>query len=170
LRIDIFHKIAAYGLVLGIFGAGILYWETVVSDQDLEIVAKGIALYRDTKLSLGEIVQIIVWYKVAFGMLFMIVASIVLTHKFQPNALKLPYALSIGIFFCSFTAFPLFYYLLLKMLRRVNSRWFERLESLRLSQNYVTRNDEIKRILRVIGFATLWLAGVAQLPATIYSA
>jgi hypothetical protein len=41
----------ACGIVLGVFGAGVLYWKTVAEEQDLKSVGHGIAWYRITKLS-----------------------------------------------------------------------------------------------------------------------
>jgi hypothetical protein len=163
------HKLSACGIVLAVFGAGVLYWETVAEEQDLKSVGHGIAWYRITKLSNEEIFWITALCHLAFVLFYFYSGLLVSIARYDPNHLKLPIVLCIGILFIFFTSVILLAYVSNKMKRRLCNRWFERLERLRVSQKDAEWMAEIRHLLRLIGFASLWLAGIAQLPATLFS-
>ena len=57
---------------------------------------------------------------------------------------------------------PIVSHFAIKFGRRWCSRWLERI------RNAKDPNHEIKSFLRFVGFVNLWVAGLLQLPATLF--
>jgi hypothetical protein len=74
---------------------------------------------------------------------------------------------TIGLVCITFTWGPFVMYVVAKMQRRQCRLWLEKLEALRVSQEEA-RYAEIRRILRLHGYAIACLAGIAQLPAALF--
>jgi hypothetical protein len=159
------RTLAACGIVLAVFGAGVLYWETVAEIQELKRVSNEIDLWgSSTKLSLGEIGGVLAFAGLGFWIGYLQAAVVVLSAaKHNPNHLGLYTVLRAVGAFIIYALPPAFgAYGVAKWQRRFCSRWAERF---RVSQD---RTAEIKRFLRLIGFASLFFAGIAQLPATLF--
>jgi hypothetical protein len=151
---------------LGVFGAGVLYWETVASDQDLQSVGKEIARAgSSTKLTFWDCVSVITFAELGVVMFFLYSTYLVLLAKQNANQGGLHTALQLGVVAVVYACPAFFVYVQMKLTRRLCSRWRQRF--------WVSQKDagkaEIKRILRLIGFASLYLAGMAQLPAILFS-
>ena len=159
------RTLEACGTVLGVFGAGVLYWETVAEVQELQSVYNETArMGSSTKLSLGEIVRVIVFAGLGFIMAYLQAGAIALSARHNPNQVELYTALRVVPVFIIYALPALGVYGGAKWVRRFCSRWAERFQA---SQD---RTAEIKRYLRLIGFRSLFFAGLAQLPATFVSA
>jgi hypothetical protein len=165
-KIGIVQTLAACGIVLGVFGAGVLYWETVATDQNLQSVSHELArVGGSTKLSFGENASVIALCHLGLVLFVLYSSLLVLIAKYNPNQLRLPAAVCIGLLFIFFAVALISTYGLIKTIRRLCSRWLERI---RVSQGD-TRKAQIKAILRLIGNASVILAGWAQLPAILIS-
>jgi hypothetical protein len=69
--IDNLHRLAAWGIVLGVFGAGVLYWETAATDPNLQSVSYEIARAgSSTKFSVGESAWVTALCHAGFVMFF----------------------------------------------------------------------------------------------------
>jgi hypothetical protein len=154
----------ACGTVLGIFGAGVLYWETVAEPQELHSIYNDTArMGASTKLSLGPIVGVIVFALLGFWMAWLQGAVIVLSAKHNPNQVGLYTALRVLAVFIFYALPAIGAYGAEKWMHRFCKHWAERF---RASPDMTA---EIKRFLRLIGFRSLFFAGIAQLPATFVS-
>jgi hypothetical protein len=152
------HSLAACSILLVVFAAGIRYWETVATDQDLQRVGNEIAYIGScTKLSVGDSVSVIAFAHLGFIMAYLYSAQGVLIAKQNPNQLKLPIGLALIVVWIYFVCSPIVAYLGSKMGRCLCSRWRKRLQR-------DTSTAEIKRILRLTSFAITLVAGVLQLP------
>jgi hypothetical protein len=159
------RTLEACGIVLGVFGAGVLYWETVAEVQELQSVYKETAhMGSSTKLSLGQIVSVIVIVGLGFIIAYLQAGAIALSARHNPNQAELYTALRVVPVFIIYAIPALGFYGGTKWVRRFCSRWAERFQA---SQDMTA---EIKRYLRLIGFRSLFFAGLAQLPATLVSA
>jgi hypothetical protein len=157
------RTLAACGLVLGVFGAGVLYWETVAPVQELRTVHNDFARVGSTKkLSIGQIAGVIAFAGLGFVTAYLQAAVFVLSAKGNPNAVGWHTALRVGVVFLVYALAPLGTYGAAKWQRRFCNRWAERF---RVSQDPTA---EIKRFLRLIGFRSLFFSGIAQLPATLF--
>jgi hypothetical protein len=60
----ILHKIAAVGLVIGVFAASVLWWETIVNDHDLQGVKNELIRFVDNspRSYFTDISYIPLWY------------------------------------------------------------------------------------------------------------
>jgi hypothetical protein len=151
------HSFGVCNILLLVFAAGIRYWETIATDQDLQRVSNEIAyMGRSTKLSVGESAWVIAYAHLGLIMAFLYSAQEVLLVKQNSNQLKLPIGLALIVVWICFVCSPIGAYLGGKMARCLCSRWRERLQG-------DTSTDEIKRILRFTSFAITLVAGVLQL-------
>jgi hypothetical protein len=157
-HLTVHHSIGASSILLVAFAAGIRYWETVATPQDLKRVSNEIAYVgRSTKLSLGDCAWVIAYAHLGFIMAYLYSAQVVLIAKQNPSQLKLPIELAlIVVWICFFCSPPIATYLGGKMQRCLFSRWRERLQG-------DTSTAEIKRILRLNSFAITLVAAVLQL-------
>jgi hypothetical protein len=154
----------ACGIVVGIFGADVLYWETVADVQELRGIYNETArMGASMKLSLGAIVGVIVFALLGFWMAWLQGAVIVLSAKHNPNQVGLYTALRVLVVFIFYALPAVGAYGGEKWMHRFCNRWAERF---RASPDMTA---EIKRFLRLIGFRSLFFAGLAQLPATFVS-
>jgi hypothetical protein len=161
VAISFIYLLQACGTVLGIFGAGVLYWETVAEPQELQsIYIETARVGASTKLSLGPIVGVIVFALLGFWMAWLQGAVIVLSTKQNPNQVGLYTALRVLAVFIVYALPAVGAYGWEKWMHRFCKRWAERF---RASQDMTA---DIKRFLRLIGFRSLFFAGLAQLPAT----
>jgi hypothetical protein len=150
--------------MVGIFGAGVLYWETVAEPQELHsIYNETTRMGASTKLRLGEIVGVIVFALLGFWMAWLQSAVIVLSAKHNPNQVGLYTALRVLVVIIVYAIPALGAYGGGKWGHRFCYRWAGRF---RASPDMTA---EIKRFLRLIGFRSLFFAGLAQLPATFVS-
>jgi hypothetical protein len=146
-----------------VFGAGVLYWETVAPVQELRTVHNDFARVGSTKkLSIGQIAGVIAFAGLGFVTAYLQAAVFVLSAKGNPNAVGWHTALRVGVVFLVYALAPLGTYGAAKWQRRFCNRWAERF---RVSQDPTA---EIKRFLRLIGFRSLFFSGIAQLPATLF--
>jgi hypothetical protein len=147
-----------------VLGAGVLYWETIVSDRDLEIISNEIAYSGSTSnLSTGDNSWVILLSLVMVPVLFLEICSIIYQHMhgLKEGALHTTFRVGSWLFGCSLPAF--YWYGYSKWMRVLYNRWHE---TVRASQDD-DRKAVIKRILRRIGFASLVGAGIFQFPATL---
>ena len=161
-KCDAWHKLAAWGLVLGIFGSGALYWETIADDVALQSVSNEISRLSSRKLSFSETVNIIEFSHYGGLVFFMLLAVVLLSLKSgQIDGFRAARGTGIVFIFCmSFSFLP---YSLIKIVRLGCSTWFQKFHEITQS----ARTAEIKHLLRKTGFASLLLSGVMQLPATL---
>jgi hypothetical protein len=162
---DTLHKLAACGIVLGVLGAGVLYWETIATDPELESIVNEIAHPGNSgKLSLGEIAWVITFSLMMVPMLFLGADIIIYQHMHGKIENEPHTALRVGLLLvgCALPASGLYGWI--KLIRVLCNRW---LKTLRVSQEDA-RKAVIKRILRLIGFASLSWAGILQFPATLF--
>jgi hypothetical protein len=152
------HSLGACSILLLVFVAGIRYWETVATPQDLQRVSNEIAyMGRSMKLSFGDCALVIAYAHLGFIMAYLHSAQVVLIAKQNPNQLKLPIELALIAVWICFGCSPIGAYLGGKMWRYLCCRWRKRLQG-------DTSTAEIKRILRLTSFAITLVAGVLQLP------
>jgi hypothetical protein len=94
LNATIPHKIAGIGLILGIFGASVLWWETIVSDQDLQGVRNEMRRYvsSSTRVYFTDFRYLTLWYVVGFMPWFLLMGMLYLIWKANSNysGLSLP--------------------------------------------------------------------------------
>jgi hypothetical protein len=160
-KIGVLRTLVACGIALGIFGSGVLYWETVATDLDIRSVGREITrLGASTKLSVVDISYVIAFAGLGFIAFYLHSGEMVLFAKQKAN-LGLHTALLIGVVAVVYACPAFGVYVQAKLMRRLCSRWTERIR--------VSEETEIKRILRVIGFASLFLSGIAQLPAAFFN-
>jgi hypothetical protein len=156
------RTLAACGVVLGgVFGAGVLYWETVATPQDLQSVRnETTAGAANRHLSLTEKIEVISFAILGLVMFSSTSAVVVLSAMHNPNQVRLYTALRVMVVFIAYVVVPaLGMYVFAKWQRRFCSRWAERF---RLSQDPTA---ETKRFLRLVGFACWFWGGLLQLPA-----
>jgi hypothetical protein len=162
-KIGFLRVLNADGVILGIFGARLLYWETVATKEELESIGNQIAgAGSSTNLSFGEYTHITALSQ--FGLLVFGFATIgILVIARFKGTLGLHTALIIGFLFlwCQFPAFGMG--LLIKLTRRWCNGWLRRFPA-SLGE---ARKDEIKRVLRASGFISLFVSGVMQLLALL---
>jgi len=159
---DIWHKSAACGVILGIFGAGVLYWETVADDCALQSVNNEIARTSSRSLSFSEIITVIKFSH--YGILLFFVSLFLLLLHFKSGDSSVSCTVQRIVISLFISILPaLVYYLFMKMLRFSCSNWFQKFEA--TSQSVPTA--QTKRLLRTIGFASLFVSGIMQLPATV---
>jgi hypothetical protein len=158
------HTLAACGIVFGVFGAGVLWWETVAKDPDLQsVISEIVRIGSSTKLSFVDRGYVAILYQLAIVFFFFFGGLIYLIGTHNPNQLRLSPLLAVVVLFAFYVCAPMGLYVLIKLTRRWGSRWLKRI---RASQD---QNAEIKTFLRFIGFVSLWAAGFLQLPATLVS-
>jgi len=152
------HSLAAFSIVLGVLATGIRHWASIASDHDLQRVSNEIAkIGSSTKLSTWDSVSVIAVAHLAFVMAYLLSAAGVLIAKQHPSQLKLPIWLAlVGIWMIYFPCPAILDYLGRKMGRSLCSRWRVRLQG-------DTSNAEIKRILSLISFVIVVVAGVLAL-------
>ena len=157
------HTLAATGLVIGVFAASILWWETIVNDQDLQGVKNELIRFVDNnpRSYFIDISYITLWYMAGvmpFFLLFFPTLSLLLSGSPRLSHPLLVIILLIGLY----TFAPIVPYLVINLGRRRCSRWLEKIH------NAKDPNREIKSFLRSVGFVHLWVAGFLQLPATLF--
>jgi hypothetical protein len=154
------HVVAACGIVVGIFGARMLYWETVATNEELKSVGNQIAgAGISTTLSSSERTQVAALFTFGLVIFFLFLFAFPITkyHELHTAAL-----FTGGLFLWCFFP-PVGMYLLIKLIRRRCNRW---LKSFAASEDDA-RKVEIKRILRATGFISLLVSGIMQLPAAL---
>jgi hypothetical protein len=157
------HTLAAVGLVIGVFAASVLWWETIVNDQDLQGVKNELIRFVDNNPRSYFIDRsyITLWYMagvIPFCLLLFYTLSLLLSGSPRLPHPWLVIFLLIGLYIIA----PIVPYLVIKFGRRWCSRWLERI------RNAKDPNREIKNFLRFVGFVNLWAAGFLQLPATLF--
>jgi hypothetical protein len=161
---DHLHKLSGIGITLGVLGAGFLYWETIVSDRELEIISNALTYLGSTRrLSPGDIAWVILFALVMVPVLLLGICSIIYQHMhgLKEGALHTTFRVGLWLFAYSLPAFSS--YGCSKWMRVLYNRWHE---TVRASQDD-DRKAVIKRILRRIGFASLVGAGILQFPITL---
>jgi hypothetical protein len=157
--IGISHALTGFRIVLAVFGALVTYWATAAKEQDLQRVANEFAKFSSTKLSFQDIISVIVIHYMAIIMCLLNCALAVLTATYQPDHLRLPVVLCIGILFLFFASVPTGQYALIKLTRWWCNHWRQRIGA---SQDQYA---EIRSFLRLIGVTSVVLSLFAQLPA-----
>jgi hypothetical protein len=143
-----------------VFGAGVLYWETVAEVQELLSFRNEIARVDSrTILSPSEIGGVIAFAGFGFVVAYL-QAGVVLSAKHNPNQVGLYTALRVAAVYIIYSLPAFGAYGGAKWLRRFCSRWAKRF------RDSEDQTAEIKRFLRLIGFRSLFFSALAQLPAT----
>lgn len=163
LKSDVWHKLSACGLIIGIFGSGALYWQTIADNRALQSVSNEISRISSRSLSSSEIINVIElsYYGIIFFFVFLI---LILSHfkTGQNSGLRTMQGLGVSLFISVCPVF--FFYLFMKILRFWCSKWFREFQA----ASEAVRAMQTKRLLRTIGFASLFLSGVMQLLATLF--
>lgn len=158
---DFNHKLSACGLIFGIFGAGTLYWETIIGGKSLESVSNEIARSSNKALSFSETGMVITFCY--FGMFqFLVFFGLILAkYRTGPHGLQITKSIGLDLTFSVLPAISV--YSFMKIFRHACARWF------RVFQGSATkdREEQTKRLLRTSGFFSLLLSGVMQLPASL---
>jgi hypothetical protein len=151
-------SLAACGIVLGVLATGILHWTRIASDQDLQRIKNEIAkIGSSTKLSIRDSASVIAIAHLSFVMAYLLSVEGVLIAQYHPSQFKLPIWLAlVGIWMIYFHCPAILDYLGRKMGRSLCSRW-----RVRLQEDIL--NAEIKRILSLISFVIVVVAGVLAL-------
>lgn len=159
----IWHRLAACGLILGVFGSGALYWETIVNDVALQSVSNEIARLSSRRLSFSEVTTLIELSH--YGILVFFALLIILLVHFktgQNDALRTGQGVLVLL---AVSVLPVVLsYFIFKMTRFWCSKWFQEFQK----SSQLIRAAQTKRLLRKIGFASLFLSGTMQLPATLF--
>ena len=83
LNVAILHKLAGIGLVLGVFGAGVLWWETNVNDHDLQSVRN--EMKRSVSIGprsyFDDLRNLTIWYMAGLMPLFLLSGTLILIWK-----------------------------------------------------------------------------------------
>lgn len=161
---DPFDKLSACGLVLGIFGSGVLYWETIASDVSLSSVSNEIArMAQNQDLSISDAGTIVIFGNLGFFLLFLLPATLVFIRFRQSNdPVYMIKSISMIAFASASPAIGV--YTTHKIIRNWSFNWINRF---RLTPEG-KRTAYIKRFLRLTGFAALFVSGVMQLPAALF--
>ena len=147
------------GAVLGVFGAGVLYWETVAEPQELKSVYNETArMGSSTKLSIVDIAAVITFAHLSFTMAYLISAAIVLMGKYHPGQMKLPVWLALVlVWMIYFPSAPILSYVSAKTGRCLCSRW-----RIRIQRD--TEKFGVKGILDLISFCIVVVARALAIP------
>ena len=166
---SILHKLAAVGLVIGVFTASVLWWETIVNDKDLQGVKNELIRFVDNSPRSYFIDRsyITLWYMAGFMLLCLLLfPTLSLILRGSP---RLPHPwLVILLLIGGYISAPIVPHLVTKFGRRWCSRWLERIRNAEDPNNAEDPKREIKSFLRFVGFVNLWAAGFLQLPATLF--
>lgn len=150
---DFWNKLSACGLVLGIFGSGILYWETIADERGLRSVSNEIARSSSKKLSFSDTGMAITLVHLGIVQFFIFVPPWFTSLKVGQNGLWT--SGGVILTFAVFMGPAISTYLLAKFLCywcHVWSRIFQIASE--VSQIGMTKN-----FLRVSGFASLFCQG-----------
>jgi hypothetical protein len=166
-KIDYQHLLSGWGIVLGIFGTFVIYWEPIATPQNLAYIGDEI-LYAGSRIKVsGNTIFYITLFAVCGAIQTCAYSFLIVQGSVRPNVHGLPIAVTIASLCIAYSAAPIAVYALAKMQRRQCSRWAKKLEALRVFQEEV-RYAEIRRILRLHGYAIVYLAAIAQLPVTLF--
>lgn len=161
-KCDAWHKLAGFGLVVGVFGSGALYWEKISDDTALKSVSTEIYRMSARRLSLSEINNIIVLSYLGILFFFVILPAILLQLKSgQIGGFRV--LRNVGILLTLSAIYPFLFYTIIKVVRLVCYKWFQKFQR-DLELEPVAK---VKRLLRTTGFVSLSLSGIMQLPATL---
>jgi hypothetical protein len=157
--------IAFVGILLGMCGAAILYWETnLVPDEVTKITNVIMAAGDSRSLNRRERHSLLVVSLESgiFGVLIGLLSFRV--YQGSPNRWRFAVELEVSVL-CALMP-PTTYYAAMKWARL----WFHRqAETLgRFNQRPAQRLLIIRSWLRLLGFVALWLAGLLQLPALLW--
>lgn len=160
---DAWHKSAACGLILGIFGSGALYWETIIDDVALRSVSNEIARMSSRRLSFSEVVDLLELSYLAKLLFFFVLLPLLLVHfKTGHNSgLRTVQGLFVALAVCGAPVAG--YYIFMRTLRLWCGKWFQRFQE----NSQLGREVQTKQFLRAVGFASLFISGMLQVPATL---
>jgi hypothetical protein len=117
-KIDYPHMLSACGIVLGVFGTGVLCWEPAAINQNLEFISDEITYLGSSKKLSREAISYITFFAVLGAMQACAYSYLIVQGLVKNNLQGLPPALTIGLV-CIVYACPSFgTYVLAKMQRR----------------------------------------------------
>src|SRR5215469_13674288 len=117
LNVAVLHKLAGIGLVLGVFGAGVLWWETNVNDHDLQSVRN--EMKRSVSVSprsyFDDLRNLTIWYMAGLMPLFLLSGALILIWKknASPFSFRSP-LVGIFVLFVLYAFGPFIQYVLTK--------------------------------------------------------
>jgi hypothetical protein len=165
-KIDFPHVWSAWIILLGIFGTTVLYWEPFATTQNLEYISDEITYLGTSRKLPRGIICSITFFAVLAAMQACAYSHLIVQGLVKHNVHGSP-ALTIVVVCIVFACAPFGIYVLAKMERCQCRRWLKKLEGLRVSGEE-PRYAEIRRILKLIGYAAVCMAGIAQLLTTLF--
>jgi len=160
---DFFHWLAFIGILLGTFGASVVFWETRLSPEDVRRVTRSIMLAgQQLNLIRSEQRSLLLMTLVNTTVSAFIYLFVWNLYRKSHNVWELSGQFHIIL---EITYIPVVaYYVLLKNTRR----WFYNKANFLNSSTLRNKERFVKRYLQLIGFLCLFAAGVFQIPITLW--
>lgn len=154
-------KLSACGILLGVFGSGILYWETAADKYGLKSVSNEIIRSSGKGLSFSDTGMVITLIQLGIVQFFLFLPPWFANLKVGQNGLWT--SLGVSLTFAVFVSPAIATYLLVKLLRYWSHVWSRKFQI----ASEISQEEMTKRFLRTFGFASLSLSGIMQLPAAL---
>ena len=156
-------KLSACGIVLGIFGSGVLYWETVADEAGLRSIGNEVLRSVDgRRLSVSEVGTVAMMACLSFLQAFILMALVALRFREGHDAARA--LVGTGLTTVLLVGPALIVYAAQKGIRIWGTNWLAGLDLTPADR----RKAYIRRSLRLLGFAALVMAGAMQLPAALH--
>ena len=156
---NLYYEVTAFGILLGVFGAGVLYWETIISGEETNGIYHQIVREGDSKKLSDSELKSMLWYLQICSLEFVLFMTLFVYKLRHVAAISLNRTIhtSVLLTIASFAPIVLAYALTKFIRVSCNNNAFKMKNAIEEE-----RINLVKTFLRRFGFKTLFVAGALQ--------